>query len=148
MCYLEVTISTWAGGTALRAERGESGGRALPSSPYPFLQPFLALSQVAFSKNSMFLGGSVPADISSTSRKEQRDFTSPAHTPKPAPEEAASPQHETCPTPAGAGSPISGGSRGTDRVLARLPQQTTPSPAPKETTIKSFHQSPSFLPNQ
>lgn len=51
MCYLEVTISTWAGGTALRAERGESGGRALPSSPSPFLQPFLVLSQVAFSKN-------------------------------------------------------------------------------------------------
>lgn len=53
MRYLEVTISTWA----LQAKHGKSSGRALPSSPYLFLQLILVLSGAAFQKPVFFLEG-------------------------------------------------------------------------------------------
>lgn len=87
MCYLEVTVSTWAGGTALW-DPGESSGRALPSSPYPFLQPFLTLSQTAFQK-PVFSWSVNPGGLFLDLWEEAGWFHLPVHTCKAALKEAA-----------------------------------------------------------
>lgn len=125
MCYLEVTISTWAGGTALGAKPGESSRRAL----YPFLQPFLALSQGAFQNPGFFLKG--PSQWTFPRPLGRSWMISPAHAhTETSSWESCFSQHKTFPVLISTGSPLSSRSRGTDRSWhISLPK--TPSPGPK-----------------
>lgn len=123
MCYLEVTISTWAGGTALGAKPRERSRRAL----YPFLQPFLALSQAAFENPGFFLKSPSWCTFPRPLGRSWMIVPPHAHTETGSWESCFS-QHKTFPVLNSTGSCQE---QRHWQALAHLTSQTTPSPCPK-----------------